>query len=298
MRITYLFLISLLMLSLHSSRTHAQEAATPDNATKSPLEISADTSLEWARDKKQYIATGRATAKQDNFSVTGDTLTADYRQGANGNSEIWQLTATGNVEIISKNESGDNKAYGDKAIYNVDDEKAVMTGKNIRLEGKDLKITASEQFEYYKSDNKMVAVGAPVVTYGKDTLKADKITAWLSPKETKKQPEQKPEKQKTQTDNVRANNLKRAEAEGHVVITTPDETATSNRAIYRGDSNTAEMLENVKIKRGPNILEGARAEIDLTTKISKIFGAENQNTTDDKNARVKGVFYPSSNTKK
>ncbi len=260
------------------AQTPPATTAVPTAATaEQPLEISADTSLEWESQKKQYLAKGRATAKQGDFSVTGDTLTADYRDGAGGKTEIWQLTATGNVEIIS----GTSKAYGENAVYRVDEGKAVMTGKNLRLEGEQMKLTASERFEYYKDDGRMVAVGTPVVTHGTDTLKANTITAWVYSSAEKKA-----------TPN--ASGLKRAEATGNVVITTPTEVATGNKAIYLGDRNTAELLENVKITRGPNTLEGARAEIDLTTKISKIFGTQTENAG---NGRVKGVFFPSSDKK-
>ena len=52
--------------------------------------------------------------------------------------------------------------------------------------------------------------------------------------------------------------------------------------------DTAEMHGNVVITRGPNKLEGDKAQVNLKTNMSKIFGnAKN-------NKRVKGVFFPSS----
>lgn len=266
MRISFTLFLFATVLLLTGTPSSAQ------TSSNEPLEITADTSLEWESTKKQYVAKGRATAKQGTFSVTGDTLTADYRDNAQGKSEIWQLTADGNVEIVS----GTTKGYGDNAVYTVDEAKALMTGKDLRLEGEQLKITATERFEYYKNERRMVAVGSPVVTHGTDTLKADTITAWIADKNS-------PEGEKKST-----NNLERAEAQGNVVITTPSETATGNRAVYHGNTNTAELLDNVKINRGPNVLEGARAEIDLTTKVSRIFGSDTQN------GRVKGVFFPAS----
>ncbi|MEC9235126.1 MAG: ostA-like family protein, partial [Pseudomonadota bacterium] len=88
--------------------------------------------------------------------------------------------------------------------------------------------------------------------------------------------------------------LSRAEAEGNVVITTAEEKITGNKGIYQKDENKAEILGDVVITRGPNILKGTRAELDLLTNISRIFGGE----TSDGDTRVRGTFYPDSTDKK
>ena len=59
--------------------------------------------------------------------------------------EIWRITAVGNVKVMTHNST----AYGDKAIYNVDKEMAIMTGKNLSLTTPDQKVIAQERFEYW-----------------------------------------------------------------------------------------------------------------------------------------------------
>jgi len=83
--------------------------------------------------------------------------------------------------------------------------------------------------------------------------------------------------------------LETLEATGNVSIKTTSETIKGDYAIYRSGSNKAQMTGNIKITRGPNTLQGNRAEIDLNTNTSKIFGGGTQN-----NGRVKAVFYPGS----
>ena len=78
------------------------------------------------------------------------------------------------------------------------------------------------------------------------------------------------------------------EAKINVVITTEKEVLTGDYAIYKSATNTAEISGNVKITSGANVLEGAKAEVDLTTNISKMFGAQATGK------RVRGVFYPKS----
>ncbi len=278
-----MFLLCGAALSLISFSASAQEEKKTEipveQTSAQPLEISADTALEWDRVNKKYFARGHAIARQNGMQVEADTLTADYREAEKG-TEIYRLTAVGNVILTS----GENKGYGDNAVYEVDSAKAVMTGKDLRVEGPQMKLTAREKFEYYSNEGKMIAYGSPVITNKDSTLTADLITAWTADKNAKTvaapaDPAAPPSQLK---------NLKRAEAEGHVVITTPKEKATSDRGIYTGDNDTVELLGNVKLNQGENILEGTRAEMNLTTKLSKMFGSP------EKGGRVKGTFFPSS----
>src|SRR4051812_21909382 len=86
-------------VALISLSAHAQQPATltPADTSAQPLEISADNALEWDRVNKKYVARGNAIAKQKDFEVKADTLVADYREGKDKKTEIYRLTATGNV---------------------------------------------------------------------------------------------------------------------------------------------------------------------------------------------------------
>lgn len=268
--------------------TQTVTAQTPSPSTSAqPLEISADKALEWDRVNKKYIARGHAMAKQNDFQVDADLLVAEYRDGGKdgGQTDIYRLTATGNVILTS---GGINKAYSEKTVYEVDTGKATMTGGDLHIDTPEMKITAQEKFEYFSKEGKMIAYGSPVIDNKGNKLTADTVTAWTSPKTDEKKPAA-PANTSTQK---MAGNLKRAEAEGHVVITTPKEKATADKAIYTGDNDTVELLNNVKLFQGINTLEGTRAEMNMTTNVSKMYGSEG------KGGRVKGVFYPSSKNDK
>lgn len=250
--------------------THAQEQQKP--ASKPPLEITADGSLEWHRTAKKLVARGNAKAVQETSSIEAETLSANYREGAQGRFEISQMNADNNVIIRAQNST----AYGDKAIYNLDDSLATMTGENLRMISPDQIVTAEEKFEYQVNQGKLTAIGNAKATRpnkngGNDTLRADLISAIF--------------KENSQGERV----LDSLEAKNNVVITTPTEKVTGAFGIYRADINKAEIKGNVTITRGPNILQGERAEVDLDTNTSKIFGGGARN-----NGRVKAVFYPGS----
>jgi lipopolysaccharide export system protein LptA len=205
---------------------HAQEQ-TPSP----PLEISADQALEWDRANTRYFARQNALAKQGDFELRADLLTADYRD-TNGRSEIYRITAIGNVRM----NSGTSIATGGMAVYTVDDGKVVLSE-------------------------------SPVITSEQDRLTAERITAFIV------------------TDKTGKRVLDRAEADGNVVITTPNEKATSKRGVYNARANTVELMDNVVLTQGANTLTGARATMNLTTKLSRMEGAKNGSQ------RVKGVFY-------
>ncbi|MCB9983769.1 MAG: ostA-like family protein [Rhodospirillales bacterium] len=271
------FLIALGMFVLCPSVLSAQGLSTN---SKDPLEITADGTLEWHRADKTFIAAGNAKAKQGDASITADRLSALYRESAKGSDmQIWKVTATGNV--ILKNR--DSAAYGQNAVYNLDEGLATMTGDTLKMVSPDQTVTARDKFEYWVTDGRINALGdaqiiRPKIGGGSDTLKANKISAVL--------------KKNAQGQQV----LHSLEAIGNVVIVTPTETVTGAYGIYKADTNIAELTGGVKILRGPNTLEGDRAVVDLGTNISTIHGGADQ-TAAPGTGRVRATFYPGSEEK-
>lgn len=251
-----------------SAVAYAQGLGGLTGGSKAPVEISAGKTLEWHQNDKQYVAEGAVEAKQGDVTILAERLVADYRDDdGGGNVEIWQLTATENVQI----KNIDSTATGDKAVYDVDTSQATLTGQDLKLTTPDQVITASERMEYNSAKGIAKAIGNAKITQGTDTLSASTITATFTKDKNGKQA------------------LKEATASGGVTIKTPDETLTGDTGFYNAANNTAEVKGNVKIIRGPNVLEGDRAELNMTTSVSKMFSAPGGD------GRVKGVFFPGSN---
>lgn len=259
--------LTLLTIMCTISLSYAQSTGNNISGSKDPVEISADNTLEWLQNQKQYIANGNVEAQQGDVTIFTDKLVADYKDdNKGGNVEIWQLTATSNVTLKNL----DSTATGDNAVYNVETGLATLTGQNLKLTTPDQIITASKRMEYNANQGVAKAVGNAKIIREKNTLTAQTIIANFARDKAGKQ------------------TLKTAKANGNVKIKTPDEILTGNSGVYNAVTNTAEITGNVKIVRGPNVLEGARAEVNLTTNVSKMFGAPNSGK------RVKGVFFPSS----
>ena len=242
-----------------------------------PVEITADGSLEWNRTDKTFIARKNALAKQGPSSIKAETLTAHYRDGQGGGMDVHSVQAVTSVEL----KSNDSTAYGEKADYDLDKSYAILTGQNLRLISPEQTITATERFEYWVNEGKFNAVGNAKVdrknTKGEtDTLQADTISAILK-------------------DNAAGERkLETLEAVGNVVITTPTEKVTGQHGIYHASTNKATLTGNVILHRGPNMLEGERAEVDMNTNTSQLFGGAASAT---QSGQVKGIFYPGSEKK-
>ena len=262
MKKTYILLI---VLGLALYAVPAQSLAQ----SKEPLEITADETLEWHRNEKTFIATKNALAKQGKVSIAAQTLEANYRETKVQNMEIWRVIATKSVKL----KSGATTASGDKIVYNIDKGLATMTGKDLRMTSPDQIVTAEERFEYGVTDGRLIAIGNAKVErlVEQDTLHADKISAVL--------------KENAKGQRV----LHSLEAIGNVIIKTPTEIITGAYGIYNTNTNKAEISGGVRIRRGLNVIEGEKAEVDLTTNTSRMFGSKT-----GKDGRVRGVFYPGS----
>ena len=61
---------------------------------------------------------------------------------------------------------------------------------------------------------------------------------------------------------------------GHVSVRTATETVTGDRAVYTPDSGIARLVGNVRITRGQNQLNGAEADVNLRTGISRLISGK------------------------
>ena len=236
------------------------------SASNEPVEISAKHSLEWNRKDKTYTAREDAVAKQGATQISSGTLTAHYRDGSGGGTDIYELDAVNNVIISSPPYS----AYGDKAVYYVPNNRAALTGQNLRIETPTEKLTARDKIEFFGKENRMNALGGAVATRGTDTLKANTMSAFFT-----KGPDGKTA-------------LNKMTADGQVVITTAKETVYGDKGLYDVPAQRAWLTGKVKILQGDNWLEGTKAEVNLVTGISQLYGTGNAATE----GRVKGIFYP------
>lgn len=233
-----------------------------------PVEISASKTLEWLRTEKKYVARGDAEIKQGDFLLKSKLIEALYRVANSGSTEIWQITATDDVQIHLP----PHIAYGDKAVYTVDTAQAVLTGQNLRIVTPEETITARDRIVYDQAHAQLSAQGAAHVTKGDNTLDAQTLTAIFVPGAEGSQ------------------TLDRIVAQGDVVITSPNEKISGVSGVYTAATQKAVLEGPVRLESKEGFLEGARAEVDMATGISRIFAA--QPGPQGQGGRVTGRFFP------
>jgi len=260
-----------------------------------PLEVYADNGIEWRQNDSTYIARGNAKAIKGTTTVYADVLTAHYRKsaanpdGTGGGSEVWKVEADGNVRIVSTEET----AYGERAVYTIDDGALIMTGGNLKLVTPRETITARDRLEYWDKKNLAIARGdALTVMDDGRRIRADTLTALFKPAGSRQAGAAKPATPPTRVaasgganGKTAANRqprgdsrLDRMDALGNVVITTPEEVARGERGVYFEDSGIATLTGSVKITRGQNQLNGDAAEVNLRTGVSKMLNQPGRNS--------------------
>ncbi|MBT5109028.1 MAG: hypothetical protein HOM25_10125 [Rhodospirillaceae bacterium] len=258
---------AMVILALILAAPPGQAGAKKDVAQA--LEIEADNGIEWNRDQRMYVARGNARAAQGGAEILADELTAYYRDGDDDKGQadndkkdgqtIFRVDADGNVRVRSQN----SQAFGDQAVYHVEQAVFVLVGKALRMETGQIKITARDSLEYWEDRQLAVARGGAIVTSGDRRLKADILTAHI--------------------DNQAQRDIKRIDAFGNVVISTRNVIARGAEGVYNPGTSIATLCGDVKITRGANQLNGECAEMNLKSGKSRLIGGR---------SRVKSLLSP------
>ena len=235
-----------------------------DRSGDEPVTIEADDGIEWVRDEKLYVARGNAKAVRGDLTVSAETLTALYRPKEDGGSEVYRLEALGDVVITSTQD----RAVGDRAVYDIDQSVIVLLGDGIRFENGVDTITARDSLEYWDERRLAVARGDAVARREGQRIDADILTAHFG----------------DGPDGV--SRVERVDAIGDVVITTPQEVVRGREGVYDVLRETATLAGDVRVTRGENQLNGERAEVNLKTGVSRMLPG------DGSGGRVKGLFTP------
>ncbi|MDA8049339.1 MAG: hypothetical protein M0002_04915 [Rhodospirillales bacterium] len=281
-------------------------AAQPlDLSQGGPITVTALGGIEWRQNQDEVIAHGGARAMRGAVTVTADRLIAHYRpkapeaggnasasvQPANapagldtGGQQIYRLDAVGHVHIFTATD----QAFADRAIYDLDHSVLVLTGGRLRLTTPQDVLTARNDLEYWPNKHMAVARGdAVVTTNGGRRLTADTLVAFTSPPTARAGAPAVKAPSGTAPDPLSASGrIQRVEAFGHVTVSTATETVTGDRGVYVPATGIALLLGNVRITRGQNQLNGARAVVNVKTGVADLLSSPDE--------RVQGLVVPNS----
>lgn len=237
-----------------------------------PVAIEADQGVEWRQNEQVYIARGNATAKRGETTIRADALYAHYRKTQDNRQEIYKITAEGAVKITTPKET----ITSDTAEYAVETSVFTLKGRPVQIDSGKSTLTAA--IVVYNSKSKVATVtGGAQVVEDKKRVRADRFIAFFKEEGGKQ-------------------SLKRVEALGNVVITTPTEIARGNRGDYDAESQVATLSGNVRLTRGDNQLNGDRAEVNMKTGVSKLLADDGPSSVSRTNPaqgrRVRVLLMP------
>lgn len=221
-----------------------------NTGTALPVAIEADQGVEWRQNEQVYIARGNATAKRGETTIRADALYAHYRKTQDNRQEIYKITAEGAVKITTPKET----ITSDTAEYAVETSVFTLKGRPVKIDSGKSTLTAALVVYNTKAQMANVTGGAQVVE-DKRRVRADRFVAFFKEEGGKQ-------------------SLRRVEALGNVVITTPTEIARGNRGDYDAETQVATLSGNVRLTRGDNQLNGDRAEVNMKTGVSKLLAGD------------------------
>lgn len=224
------------------------------------ITLDADDRVEYHQKEQKLVAKGNAKATKKDLSINADTLIGYY--SPKSKNKISRIEAHGKVEM----KTPDTQAFGDKMIYDIKDDTAVLTGTPAKIKSPEFTITSKGPITYYQSQQKAVAKDTiEAIDNQNNHVFADLMTAWFT------------------KDKKGELVLDRIEIEQNVKIISKDTTVTALRGTYNALLGKIYLYDDVTINQNGNILKGSRAETDLNTSISKII-------SDGQKGRVSGVF--------
>jgi lipopolysaccharide export system protein LptA len=270
-----------------------------------PLQVQADSGIEWQQDAKAYIARGNAVATRGPTQVHADTLIARYREtkagsggNAGGNTEIYRVEADGHVTMTREGQT----IIGDRAVYDLDQALMVVTGKTLKLTTATDLVTARDSLEWYDQKQVAVARGNALASRNGKTIKADILTAYMV--------KAKPADAKTPAKSAKAlppptgktspiaasapgsgaadSKISRVDAQGHVVVTNALDTGRGDYGVYNAESGICTLVDNVVIARGKDVIRGQYGVMDLNKNVSRMLPSAGSPGAGPQ--RVQGLF--------
>ena len=304
--------LAALLAGLPAPRLAAQLLNAPNDNL--PLQVQADSGIEWQQNNQLYIARGNAVATRGPSEVHADTLIAHYREikggtGAapppgntagdtGGSTEIYRVEAEGHVTMLREGQT----VVGDRAVYDLDQATMVVTGKALKLTTATDVVTARDSLEWYDQKQIAVARGNAVAVRNGKTMKADILTAYMvktKPAEAKsatqaKRPAPAGTGKPPATPAAASagpggadSKISRIDAQGHVFVTNGLDTGRGDYGVYNADSGICTLIDHVVITRAKDVIKGQYGVMDLNNNVSRMLPAAAPGTP---RQRVQGLF--------
>lgn len=178
----------------------------------------------------------KAVYDQDTTILTEEALYDFQKAYGKGNQKVYAFGPWG-------------KLWADRFEFDKTQNLLILKG-NVKIKNNARTLWADREVRYYQNENRAEAEGKVKIVEGSNTLHADKLTAYFQEGSTQE--------------------LKKAEAFGHVQIHTPKGSALGDYGLYLPAQNELELQHNVSVLQDDNVITGDRAVTNLKTSVSRI----------------------------
>lgn len=144
----------------------------------------------------------------------------------------------------------------------------------------------SEQLEVHDQDKTAVFTGHVIVRQGTTVLKTDHLVVTYVGSPTGGQPAPAGTQAPAASDGPQQ--VKRIDATGNVLVTSTNQTASGDAAVFDTAANTIVLTGNVVLTQGDNVIRGQKLMIDVTTSEAKMLGGRVQMLIAPKSLETKG----------
>lgn len=168
-------------------------------------------------------------------------------------------------------------------------QQGAAAGFNLQASDKPVRIEA-DVLEVLDDQGTAVFTGNVVAQQGDTTLNTTKLTVFYEGGAMAQQANEATGDQATSGGPAQSQRIKRLEADGQVVVTTKDQKATGDKAIFRMEDNSVTLTGDVVLSQGKNVLRGTELVVNLDTGRSKLVS----NDQSGQPSRVSGMFLPGS----
>ena len=149
----------------------------------------------------------------------------------------------------------------------------------------------ADELEVLDEQGKAIFTGNVVAEQDGTTLRTIELTVFYAGGAMKRGAgDEKPKPEATGSANPPQQSISRLEANGKVVVTTADQQATGDKAVFQMKENTVTMTGDVVLTQGGNVLRGTELVVNLDTGRSKLVSNEGSGQP----GRVTGLFAPGS----
>ncbi|OJV46485.1 MAG: hypothetical protein BGO28_02790 [Alphaproteobacteria bacterium 43-37] len=218
-------------------------AELPEN--EHPLEVEAD-QIECQTKDNRCVARGRAKAVKGDLVLRAQEIEAVSTKNNDSKHSLRQVIAKKNVKLSSLTE----KAKAEEAHYCADQDIMQLRGHEVIIETVDGHLlTARKLIEYDRRNKRIDAKEGVVIQSDKGTIFADAMTAFL-------------------VDGEKSGNriqLQKVQAEGNVIIRTPQELLKAPKAIYYVEEKRAEAMGGVILFQNGHFAAGLKATANFET---------------------------------